>query len=189
MVCSTDDVGIGIDVDIGNCAKDYGVDVIVRPPELASDDSPTIDTVRHTLDCVGWDWDAVVVLQPTNPLRTATDIDASLAILEESQADSVISVVACDDWHPSRMYCANRLGGVDRLPWLPDDRRQEQCKLWLRDGSIYACRLEVIRAGYLQGGLCLPLFIPRERSVRIDEPLDLAWAEFLLTRAARLVNT
>lgn len=182
VVCSTDDM------EIADCAKDHATDVIIRPGQYAGDESPTIDTVRHALDCVGWEWHAVVVLQPTNPLRTADDIDAALLLLERTDADSVLAVTACDDHHPARMYYQRDDATLERLPWLQDTRRQDQAPLWFRDGSIYACRPDVIRSGSLVGESCLPLVIPRERSLRIDERHDLELAEFLLTRHRQPVS-
>ena len=51
-----------------------------------------LDVVLHARGCLG-DADALVVLQPTSPLRRAEHVDAAVALLEETGADCVVSVV------------------------------------------------------------------------------------------------
>ena len=49
---------------IARIAKMFGAEVLMRPPELAQDDSPISDTIIHALSiCKGYD--AVVLLEPT----------------------------------------------------------------------------------------------------------------------------
>ena len=40
---------------------------------------------------MGESYDAILTLQPTNPLRRADDIDGAIDLLEQTGADSVIS--------------------------------------------------------------------------------------------------
>ena len=87
------------DAEIAEVARACGVDVpFFRPPELAGDATPTVpvlqDAVRR-LECAGEFYDAVFVLQPTNPLRTVADIDGAIELLERTGADSVISFNRC----------------------------------------------------------------------------------------------
>ena len=75
-----------------------------RPVELAGDKTPTLPVILHALDILSEKYDAVMILQPTSPLRIAKDIDNAIRMLEEnSNADSVISVVKVGDYHPARM--------------------------------------------------------------------------------------
>src|SRR5688572_20125524 len=91
VVLSTDDERIA------RTGAMYGLEVpFLRPPELARDDTPTIpvlqDVVRK-LEREGDYFDAILTLQPTNPLRLAEDIDGAVELLERTGADSVISYV------------------------------------------------------------------------------------------------
>ena len=70
VVVSTDDE------EIADIAQKYGADVpFMRPAELAGDSTSGIDTVLHAIDELP-DFDSVLLLQPTSPLRTSTDIDS-----------------------------------------------------------------------------------------------------------------
>ena len=77
-----------------------------RPAELAQDDTPGIDPVLHALEQLP-DFDAVLLLQPTSPLRTTEDIDACIGLAQDMQAASVVSVsepgnipTGCTGWEP-----------------------------------------------------------------------------------------
>ena len=70
--------------------------MIHRPPELAQDDTPMVDVVRHALAhpyVSGDDDDIIVLLQPTQPFRTPNHIREAVKLLRDEGADSVVSVV------------------------------------------------------------------------------------------------
>ncbi len=79
------------DKDIAAIARESGAYVLNRPPELAADDTETIDVVRHALTVFNGD-DLVLLLQPTSPLRTGRDIDAALESLVAG--DMLVSMCA-----------------------------------------------------------------------------------------------
>src|SRR5579872_4842684 len=98
-VLSTDDP------EIATIGKQLGLDVpFPRPAELAKDDTPTIpvlqDVVRR-LEAMGEVYDAILTLQPTNPLRLVSDIDGAIELLERTGADSVISFSDVGERHPA----------------------------------------------------------------------------------------
>lgn len=169
------------DEEIAGVARQCGAVVLERPPELAADETPMLPVVQHAL--AQGDYDAVVILQPTAPLRTADDIDAALQILFETGADSVVSVYQVDDHHPARMY---RLQGNRLMPYdtEPAGRlRQALPPVYHRNGAIYACWTRLVRAQQtLLGPDLRPYLMPRGRSINIDDELDLAFADFLLSR-------
>ena len=67
------------DANIAKISRDFGAQVIDRPPELAKDDTPTEAAVNHALtQLVGFDW--ICLLQPTSPTRTAEAIDRCLEL-------------------------------------------------------------------------------------------------------------
>jgi CMP-N,N'-diacetyllegionaminic acid synthase len=79
------------DVEIAELGKRFGVDVpFMRPVELAQDDTPTLPVVQHVLKRLEEQndrFDAVCLLQPTNPLRRPADIDACIEMLGRKQVD------------------------------------------------------------------------------------------------------
>ncbi len=82
LVLSTEDEEIKL---IGQA---LGLEVIDRPAELATDTAACEDVMRHVLKQLP-NYDYVVLLQPTSPLRTTSDIDHCLLMTKES--DVVIS--------------------------------------------------------------------------------------------------
>jgi CMP-N,N'-diacetyllegionaminic acid synthase len=75
------------DEQIQNTARDYAqgeskVFIIRRPKELANDTAMNEDVLRHALT-VKPDFDWIILLQPTSPLRTAEDIDKCLELAKE----------------------------------------------------------------------------------------------------------
>ncbi|MBN1556877.1 MAG: acylneuraminate cytidylyltransferase family protein [Lentisphaerae bacterium] len=170
---------------IAAVCRDCGADVpFLRPAGLARDDSRSIDAVLHALDAVETAYDAVMVLQPTSPLRTAADIDAAVALLEaHPDADAVISVVDVDDHHPARMKRIEAGFLVDPpfAEAVENQPRQELPRLYLRNGAVYLTRVPVLRETRLfKGRRCLAYEMPAERSVNIDSLLQLHVAEALL---------
>src|SRR5687767_5058839 len=108
-----------------------------RPAELATDTATAVDVVLHALDNVS-EYDVVVLLQPTSPLRTAADIDAACAQLAASGAPSCVSVCMAEQ-SPYWMY---RLNGSRRLEPLLEaptgaTRRQDLPPVYVLNGAIY----------------------------------------------------
>ncbi len=63
---------------------------ILRPAELAQDDTEHIEVVRHALEQFGpGRFDAVVTLHPTSPFRQSRDIDALLIMFDRSGKNTV----------------------------------------------------------------------------------------------------
>lgn len=182
VILSTDDV------EIMNVGRACGLEVPwLRPPELSRDDTPSIPVVQHAAKWLldeGETFDAVLLLQPTNPLRTTADIEGAAAMLERTGADSVISFVDVGEKHPARMKSIDAQGRVGNPPFAEQfegQRRQDLPKLYLRDGSIYLTRTEVLlNQNSLQGKDCRAWIMPSERSCAIDTPFDLLLAEFLM---------
>ena len=182
IVLSTDDE------EIAQVAREHGIEVpFMRPPELAQDDTPTIpvlqDVVRR-FAAAGETYDAVFVLQPTNPLRRVTDIDGAIELLEKTGADSVISFVDVGEKHPARMKQLDNAGRIVNPPFaeaFEGQRRQDLSKLYLREGSVYLTRTSVLmEQNSLQGDDCRAWLMPANRACNIDEPWDLFLAEQIL---------
>ncbi|MCC6591555.1 MAG: acylneuraminate cytidylyltransferase family protein [Bryobacterales bacterium] len=174
--------------DIATVARTLGLDVpFLRPVELAQDASPTVpvlqDAVRR-LEQQGERFDAVMTLQPTSPLRRSEDIDGAIELLRESGADSVISFVDAGEKHPARMKFLDAEGFVADPPFAESfegQPRQQLPKIYLREGSIYLTRTQVLmQQNSLKGARCRAWIVPGERAVNIDTPFDLFLAEQIM---------
>lgn len=172
--------------DIAACATSCGAEVpFRRPAALATDDAPGEAPILHALQWLreseGWEPDLVMCLQPTSPLRTAADIDASIARLEALDADSLVSVTSADP-HP---YWTKRIdeGGWIRS-FLPDvgmPRRQDLPAVYALNGAIYLSRrAALLEAGGWYAGRTCGYVMPADRSLDIDTPWDLHLADLIL---------
>lgn len=181
------------DPEIARVGADWGLETpFMRPPELAADDTPTIPVLQHvirTLEKQGDVYDAIFTLQPTNPLRRTADIDGAISMFERTGADSVVSFVDVGERHPARMKNIDDAGRVSDPSFAEQfegQRRQDLPKLWLRDGSVYLTRRDVLmEQSSLKGLDCRAWIIPIERACNIDTPFDLWLAEQLLAREER----
>jgi CMP-N,N'-diacetyllegionaminic acid synthase len=188
VVVSTDDEQIAaISTQFGVLAP------FIRPAHLAQDDTPTLPVVQHAVEFVetanNCHFDIIVLLQPTTPLRTSEDIDATIDLLQSTRADSVVSVVDVGGYHPFRM---KRIIGKNILVNYIDQDfedmrpRQKLPPVYIRSGDLYVnWRQGVMEAGWLVGKDVRAYIIPKERAVNIDTEFDLQLAEYLLQKRMR----
>ncbi|WP_281633874.1 cytidylyltransferase domain-containing protein [Flavobacterium luteolum] len=138
IVVSTDDD------DIAAVANRYNIDVLKRPDYLADDKSNVVDTVELVIDQCQEDFDIVILLQPTSPLRTYHDLNNIINLLaEKTEIDGVISVVPMNDINPARMYNLmddNKLIPLDHSG--ETSRRQDIKPVYYRNGCFYAVRVK-----------------------------------------------
>jgi CMP-N-acetylneuraminic acid synthetase len=177
------------DPEIADIGRACGLEVpFMRPEALATDEAPMIPVVQHALTALrtdGDEFDAVCLLQPTNPLRRGADIDGAIELLDRTGADSVISFVEVGERHPARMKYIGDDGRVIDPPFaelVEGQRRQDLPKLFLREGSIYLTRTPVLMTGSFKGADCRAWIVPEERACNIDSAFDLALAEMLLAQ-------
>ena len=173
---------------IKKIVKDFGLEIpFMRPDHLATDDSLAIPTVIHAvnemeiLNKINYDY--VIMIQPTAPLRTSEDIDNSLNLLINEDTDSIISIVDVDNYHPIKMKLVkeNRLYDFQESG-LENPPRQSLPKVYIVNGAIYAMKRDVLIVGQtFKGESCLPFIMPQERSVNIDNLPDFTVAEHYLS--------
>lgn len=184
LIVSTDDA------EIADVARRYGGEVpFLRPPEIAADDTPDLPVFQHALatlrEAEGYVPDAVVHLRPTQPLRTAEEIDAAVTLLDRTGADCVKSVRPVAE-HPFKMYrlvgdrLVPYLGGEERRRRGPDVPRQGLEPLFLSAGVVDVIRRDTIEAGSTEGRTVVPYFTDPTRYVNLDAPRDFEIAEALL---------
>jgi CMP-N,N'-diacetyllegionaminic acid synthase len=192
LILSTDDAAIA------EAGRTLGCDVpFLRPAELARDDTPHLPVIQHAVrwldEHADYRPDAVMILQPTSPLREPVDIQASIALLERSGADSVLSVTEVPaHLHPMRTLRVDETGAavllVNGAPVRQRiNRRQDLPAAWVMNGAIYICRAGVLFGGEpsLYGDRVVAYRMPARRAVNIDNGEDWAVAERALLEVVR----
>ena len=179
------------DEEIKNVAKQWGAEVIDRPKELAQDKTPTIDVILHTLEYLkkeeGMNPDLVVLLQPTSPLRTVTDVDESINLFLSSS--DALSLVSITEYDTAPFYAVTLSNGY--LKPLFDKkyfqlRRQDVPKAYKPNGAIFIASpqtLTMYKTFYTP--MTIGYIMPKERSIDIDTEFDFALAEFILEKQQR----
>jgi len=183
-VVSTDDE------EIAEISRRYGADVpFLRPAELAQDDSTSMAVVQHALKWLkenkGEEYDYLMILQPTSPLRTAEDIDGCIKKIVETDADSVMSMYELMDFSPKKFK--KIIEGDLIEPYFQEEgressRRQDLDKMYKRNCAIYLTKTSLIMEGDLFGKKSVAYLMSEERSIDINSPLDFELAEFWIKK-------
>jgi CMP-N,N'-diacetyllegionaminic acid synthase len=176
------------DEEIAALGREGGLEVpFLRPLELAEDQTPMLPVVQHAiawLEKQGQQFDAVCLLQPTNPLRSAKLIDDCVELLCDSDADAVISVLPVPSEHNPHWVYFKSVDGSLHLSTgeaAPISRRQDLPEAFHREGSIYVTRRNIVmQENSLYGKRVLGYPLNAEQSVNIDTLDDWKQAEILL---------
>ena len=169
---------------IATAARELGTEVLARPAALAADDTPMLDVVVHALDELG-PCDVLVLLQPTSPLRRAEHVDEAVALLLDTNADAVVSLVEVP--HQFRTGSLMRLEEGRAVPDDPDMPmlRQQKPVAYARNGpAVLALRPDRFdpSRGFFAGD-CRGYVMDARSSIDIDDQFDLEVAECLLVSA------
>ena len=181
--------------EIANVAKLHGCEVpFLRPKHLALDETPSIDVI---IDAINFyvkktiNYNYLVLLEPTSPLRNSNDIDIALNKLNNNRekADSIVGVSKVESTHPVFDVKINKDGLIE--PYIGKSfnvlRRQNIDELYFFEGSLYISDTEVLlnkKSFYHER--TLPYIVPRWKSLEIDEMVDLIMAEALISNRSLL---
>lgn len=186
LVVSSDDDAI---LDLaGQASADLP---LKRPDAIAGDDSPAIEYVQHALAHFQThhqeSYDVVAIMQATSPLTLPEDIDATISLLKNGNAQSAVSVVRVPaDVHPIKMQS---MADGYLMPYVEEEKGRmapyRHDDIYVRNRAVYATRKQAIDEGKIIGDPCVGYIMPRERSVDIHEEFDLVFADYLMTKYAK----
>jgi CMP-N,N'-diacetyllegionaminic acid synthase len=162
-------------------AHKIGAETILRPYDLSSDTASPSAVVKHVLETVS-NYDYIVLLQPTSPLRNSEHIDEAIETLEEKKADAVISVCKTDHNIMWKNTLPNNKNMRNFLIDGAEKRSQELENYYRINGAIYICKADrmIQENSFFIKDHLYAYEMSRDKSVDIDEPLDFKWAEFLM---------
>ena len=176
------------DKSIAAVAKKFGAEVpFLRPKRLAKDKSGTIDVLLHAMDWMEtkekFDFDIVVLLHVTTPLRSVEDIKKSVELLFKDNTDNVFSVTEAHRNPYFNMVEINKSGKVLLVKKGNYNGRQSAPSVFDMNSSIYVWWKDALRKSKSLFFRNTRIYImPKERSIDIDDELDFRISEFLTVK-------
>lgn len=156
----------------------------LRPKELSTDTSPTIDTLIYSLNFFAEEkFDYVLLLQPTQPLRKVEHIDEAIEKIIPGRVESIVSVNEIDE-HPIFMRSIGSDGKLNPLLNTNSTiRRQDLSKLYKVNGAIYINKVEDILNGQTSlNDNKYPYLMDKQFDLDIDSIDDLLKFELLISK-------
>lgn len=177
------------DKEIAKVANSYDCEVpFLRPSELALDETSSFEVVEHAIQFYkrnNCEFDYIILLEPTSPLRNSKDIDDALERLVSNYkiADSIVGVSKVEESHPVFDVRINRNGLIS--PYASKSfnsfRRQDIEPLFFFEGSLYISKTKtLLNEKNFYHERTLPFIIPKWKSIEIDEMLDMVIAEAII---------
>jgi len=185
--------------DIARVARRHGAEVpFLRPSELAQDNTPALPVLRHATRWMaereGWSFDAVVTLEPTTPMRTATMLDEAIEAFFDQDADCLVGVRPVNE-SPCWMFTIDMEGELRPLMDVGGvvTSRQSLPPVFSASGSVFINRAEQFLARgrpdnvplWELGHKVVPFVVHDPiAGIDLDSELDFAVLETLLTQRA-----
>ena len=127
-------------------------------------------------------YDILILLQATQPLRTADDIDSAIELFIKNKGQSLVSVSPVED-NPILIRTIDNLGRMNSiLPMKSTCRRQDMPLYYRVNGCIYINLISELDLNTSFNDNKIPYIMPKERSVDIDEIKDLLIAQYYISR-------
>ncbi len=182
---------------IAELGRKLGVEVpFIRPKHLASDQATSVSVLKHVIKFLSeseQNFDALCLLQPTTPFRSAGLIDKAIKKFKSSEFDSLVSVKAVPyEFHPYWTFVGNRKDATIKLAiegkkLIP--RRQNLPAAYYRDGSIYLIKSDTLLKNNSMIGSKLGYIINSSKyHVNLDTMEDWELAENTLKKVHNINN-
>jgi len=171
-------------------SRGFGVEVVLRPKEYATDTSPDIEWVKYTLielEKAGLSYDCFAILRPTSPFRAADTIKRAVRMFKSApHADSLRAVERCSQ-HPGKMF---RVLDGYLFPILPygdtpwhSNPTQNLPEVFVQNASLeIAWTKTALKKNSISGSLIVPFFTERNEGFDINTEEDFKRAEEIIRR-------
>jgi CMP-N-acetylneuraminic acid synthetase len=171
------------DEEILEVSKAYGANLIERPLELSRDDTPSAPVISHAIEflkTIYGNFETLLLLQPTSPLRTEVHIDESFELYESKTNGSTVISCSTPDICIPKCFKASEDGTM--LPIFGDDssykRRQDLSEFFYPNGAIYIfSRKDFEDSNLIPSKRIYPYIMANDVSIDIDDLNDLIKCE------------
>jgi CMP-N-acetylneuraminic acid synthetase len=152
--------------EIADVARDYHCDVLMRRPELATDNATTISVIQD-ISCQFKEASTFIILQPTSPLRKTNLIDECVQVYQQGD----YSNLATGFWCKYIEYGTHN-----------NMRRQDYKGFFYDDGNVYILSREIVSEGLWFGDKIRYYEISKEQNFEIDDEIDFDILEVLMKK-------
>ncbi|MAZ28821.1 MAG: acylneuraminate cytidylyltransferase [Cytophagaceae bacterium] len=164
------------DIDVLAYAKNNQIKAIERPDVLAGNEEPVITALQHAIDQIKQEFKAIVLLQPTNPLRPKNLLAEAIEIFEKQNSDSLMTVSKLE----------KKLGKITSHQFEPynykmGQRSQDLEPLFFENGLLYVFKPTLLKNGKLIGDNNYAMVVDHPfAEIDIDSQEDFDKAELYL---------
>ena len=161
------------DSQILKIAEKYGATPILRPSEISGDTEPTYTALQHASKIAG-EYDYMVLLQATNPLRPEKLIENAIFQIDTLSLESLFTVSPL----------TRKLGKIENAHFIPWNyqfgmRSQDMDSLFYENGLLYITTKKMIDIGKIMDKNSYPLLINHVfGTIDIDTNEDFELAEY-----------
>ena len=148
---------------IHRIAKRYECEIpFIRPRYLSTNSASSVDVICHALKKIKKNYDYVILLQPTSPLRLTKDIDMAINKIVNLKAVSLISVCYSDKPKKFPIKIVNNL-----IKKTKKDIKKKNN--YFLNGAIYICKTKFfLKKKTFYTNKTLAFFMPKNRSIDVD---------------------
>jgi len=175
-------------VEIAEISKELGVKApFLRPEHLANDTAKSVDVIKHTIEfyknIIKKEFDYVVLLEPTSPLRESKDIDKAIELLLESNAVSIVGICKTEDQNPAFLVTKGDNGEIKGYENKNMEvlRRQDIRDVFFFEGTIYISKTEeLLKKKTFYHDKTIGYVVPKYKSLEIDDMDDFIMVEAIM---------
>jgi len=174
--------------EVAGIVEKLGVSVpFLRPENISNNSAKSIDYVTHAINFfekINIKYDAVILLQPTSPLKTYSDVTCAINMFNKNQNDSLMSAYKEETINNLIMYHKDK----DRAIPLREDhnlgiRRQAHGAVYVRNGAIYITNVDYLKKRQkIISDAPLMYEMSKKNSINIDNYEDLEYVRSLLCK-------
>jgi len=180
------------DEEVLKLMTELGIHVpFIRPEELATDTANSYDVIIHALEyyeSINKYFDAVLLLQPTSPIRNQEDFD-NLIKFYSKYIDMVVSVKTVKDNPYFNLFEENNLGFLEKCITINFQRGQDVPAVYAYNGSMYLMNVNSLKKTcIINFKKVIKSVMPGERSVDIDTREDWELAEFYIKNNKNIIK-
>jgi len=170
--------------DIKKISEKYGAEVpFLRPDELSNDTADSISVIKHAINFYQGQFNYILLLQPTSPLRTVKDIDNAIEMLNDD-TKAIVSVCKTEHSPLWSNTLPDNLSMKNFIRYEIKNKRSQDLPQYYRlNGAIYIAEIDYFykNNGFI-GNNTKAYIMNQKSSIDIDTELDFKLCEILITR-------